>query len=305
MTPGLVQRHHDYVLGPDQDSRLATVAAGQTIGGIVLKTDLDAPFALRSRAMRVRYSSTSTQPFLQNLLVRWAGPNRDYRSQDFIRQSLLGPYFGQWGNPIPVFPQVVYPRGSDITVDVRNDGADDLTNLTLYFRGVKLFAPGAVRFYDYPSNISTFPFVYPIGQYQDSDGLTLIRSVQVLQGPLRQTFKVKGDADFVIRGGQSWIAYAAPAGFTPHEIFVTLRDEDEKAYSNAPVHVDILFGNSAQAPQGIIGAGPNSPGIFYPEIYVPKNHLMYLDVTRDDSSYVNAAAVDFPLSFTGQKVFQK
>ena len=31
MTPGLIQRHQDYVLGPAQDSRLTTVAAGASI----------------------------------------------------------------------------------------------------------------------------------------------------------------------------------------------------------------------------------------------------------------------------------
>ena len=301
---GLIERHQDYVLGPNQDSRLASVAAGQTIEGIKLKLDSDAPFALRSRAVRVFSDTLGPRAVpLNHLLLRWAGPDRNYQSQDFIRQTLLGPYLGQFGNPLPVFPQVVYPKGSEITVDLRNDSiGDTLTNLTLYFRGVKLFAPGAVKSYEYPANIGLLPFAYPIGQYSDTDGLTLVRSVAVTQGPLRQTFKVKGDADYVIRGGQCDLAFAA-GGNPVYEVFVTLRDEDEKPYSNDAVHVNILFGNSA----GTLRAecGPNSPGLFYPEIYVPKNHLMYLDVTRDDVLFQGAVAADVAMNFTGQKVFQK
>ena len=162
MTPGLIQRHHDYVLGPNQDGRLASVAAGQTITGVELHLDTDAPFLLRSRAMRVAYDTEGfNQHALSSLLARWAGPNRDYRSQDLIRQALLGPYFGQIGNPIPVWPPVTYPRGGTILVDLRNDGTTALTNLTFYFRGVKLFAPGAVKSYEYPPTFSVLPFDYP------------------------------------------------------------------------------------------------------------------------------------------------
>lgn len=316
MTPGLVQRHHDYVLGPNQDGRLASVAAGQTITGLALSLDSDAPFVLRSRAMRVKYTAderagSRVQSGLNHLLLRWAGPDRDYRSQVLIRQSMLAPYFGQLGNPIPVFPQVVYPRHGQIVVDITNDGTAALTNLTMYWRGVKLFSPGAVRSYGYPATFGGLPFVYPQGTYSDTDGLTLVRNVLVTQGPLRQTFKNKGDADFVIRAGQAGLPFSA----TPvNEVFVTMMDEDEKPYSNDAVHMDILFGNSHMStlyPAGTsfgvaaVGAGPNSPGLFFPEIYVPKNHLFYFDVSRTDVSYAGAVAVNLPVNFIGQKVFQK
>src|ERR1017187_6575519 len=316
MTPGLIQRHHDYVLGPNQDTRLASVAAGQTITGIVLPLDSDAPFVLRSRAMRVQYTAderagSRVQSGLNHLLLRWAGPDRDYRSEVLIRQSLLAPYFGQLGNPIPVYPQVVYPRHGQIAVDITNDGTAALTNLTLYWRGIKLFAPGAVKSYTYPDTFGVLPFTYPQGVYSDTDGFTLVRNIQVTQGPLRQIFRVKGDADFVIRGGQAGRPFSA----TPvNEVFITMRDEDEKPYSNDAVHMDILFGNSHMStlyPAGTsfgvaaVGAGPNSPGLFFPEIYVPKNHLFYSDVSRADVSFGGAVAVNLPVNFIGQKVFQK
>src|ERR1035437_5451862 len=132
MTPGLIRRHHDYVLGPNQDKRLATVAAGQSIAGLALKMDTDAPFVLRSRAIREKYDDLDEGDRLQilnGLKARWSGPDRDYRSQNLIRQSLLAPYYGQSGNPIPVYPQVVYPRGSTLWVDIANTGPRALTNL--------------------------------------------------------------------------------------------------------------------------------------------------------------------------------
>jgi hypothetical protein len=299
MTPALIQRHHDYVLGPSQDARLASVTPGQTLS-VELTTDNDAPFMLRSRAMRVKYASpftgVRTQPGLNHLLLRWTGPNRDYRAQHLVRQSLYGPYFGQLGNPIPVFPQVAYPRQSTITVDVSNDGSAELTNLTLYFRGVKLFAPGAIRSYDYPAKFGMLPFVYP----------QVVNNLPVTQlGPLRQIFRCKPDADFVFRAGQAGL----PFNETPvNEVFIQLKDEDEKPYSNAPVHIDVMFGNAdipASFIQQTVATGPNSPGLIFPEIYIPKNHIIYYDVTRTDASYANAAAVNLPISFIGCKVFQK
>lgn len=302
MTPGLIQRHFDYVLGPNQDSRLASVAAGKLVEGIVLRLDMDAPFILRSRAVRIQSAAEGDQMALESLLLRWAGPDRDFQSQNLIRQSLVGPYFGQVGNPMPVFPQVVYPRGGQIMVDLLNDGASTMTNVSLYFRGSKLYSPGDVKSYGYPNTFGGLPFAYPQGMYSDTDGLTLVRNVAAIQAPLRQTFKVKGDADFVLRAGQA----GNPFG-TAIEVFATLKDEDEKPYSNDAVHIEVLFGNSGAA-QGFgsatIGGGPNLPGVFFPEIYLPKNHLMYMDVSRHDT-IPGSVTEDIPFTFIGQKVFAK
>jgi hypothetical protein len=123
---------------------------------------------------------------------------------------------------------------------------------------------------------------------------------------LRQTFKVKPDADFVFRAGQA----GNPFSNTPlTEVFAILRDEDEKPYSNDAIQIDILFGNSGGAtvfPGTLapIGGGPNLPGVFFPEIYIPKNHLMYMDVSRNDTAG-GAVTQDIPFTFIGQKVFQK
>ena len=83
--PALQERMHTYVLGPTQDSRLASVAAGAYISGVELQLDSDAPFVLRSRAVRQAYDSSLTQNNLQFLKTRWTGPVQgDFRQQDYI-----------------------------------------------------------------------------------------------------------------------------------------------------------------------------------------------------------------------------
>lgn len=308
MTPGLIQRHFDYVLGPNQDPRLALLTPGQSLS-CVLGLDSDAPFLLRSRAVRVRYNTARQQTGLQGILARWSAPNRVFQSQDLIRQVLIGPYAGQIGNPMPVSPEVFYPRQAAINVDIKNDGAAELANVTFYFRGVKLFGPGAVKSYTYPAKFGLLPFVYPQGTYSDTDGLILVRQLPVNTGPIRYIFRCKPDADFVLRGGQAG-DFELSANST-NEVFFQLKDEDEKPYSNDLVHSDILFGNSGFEPTFLngafptVGGGPNSPGLFYPEIYIPKNHVIYFDISRNDAYVGGAVPVDYPISFIGQKVFEK
>jgi hypothetical protein len=54
-----------------------------------------------------------------------------------------------------------------------------------------------------------------------------------------------------------------------------------------------------------ICCGPAASGLFYPEIYVQKNHSMYYELSRNDSSFAGAVAVSFPVDLMGMKVFQK
>ncbi len=137
--PTFQERHHDYVLGPNQDARLANVAAGAVIEKVTLTLDTDAPFVLRSRALRQKYTAALRQNGLQFVATRWTGPNRDYRQQDFVLESLQMANFGQCGNPGPVCPSITYPAAGNILIDVYNTGSAAITNLTFYFRGVKLF----------------------------------------------------------------------------------------------------------------------------------------------------------------------
>jgi hypothetical protein len=124
---------------------------------------------------------------------------------------------------------------------------------------------------------------------------------------VRSIFRPKPDSDFVLRGIQAGPSFSR----TTYEVFITLMDENEKPYSNAPVHVDVLAGRSfmtAAYPSGTsvlapIGTGASNPGLFFPEIYVPKTHILYYDLVRSDAGFAGAAAQDFPVTFKGMKVF--
>jgi hypothetical protein len=307
---GWIQRHFDYVLGPNQDANLASVPAGRTIE-LQLKVRADAPFVLRSRALRVQPDATTkAQAGLNHVTARFAGPDMLFRSENFIRQTLLSPYAGQIGNPFPVYPEIYYPPNSHFRVDIINDGTSAITNLYLYFRGFELYREGAVKSFDYPKKFGVLPF----SRLETVSSVT-VSAGQTSQPAIRKTFTIQTDADFVCRSGQSgFLANQDASGNPVVEVFVKLKDIDEKPYSNDFVHADILFGNSGQqqtfpagSSSGVspVQGGPNSPGIFFPEIYMPKNTTWYIDVARNDSSFAGAATIDYPIALSGCKVFEK
>lgn len=302
--PAYQERHHDYVLGPNQDSRLTSVAAGAVVEKIKLTLDPDAPFALRSRAVRQKYAAEVRQTALQGLSTRWCGPAQDYRMQTFIPERLQMADYGQAGNPGVIFPQIVYPASGVIQIDIFNEGAAAITNLTFYFRGVKLFPWGAVPGYSYPPKMSALAFTYPV----------LISALGVSETRLGQTFTVKPDADFVIRAGQATAPFTG-AGRTLSEVGIILRDFNKKPYSNDFVALDILFGAGSwprstpmgPTPQfsGPFTAGPSQPGLLYPEIYLPANHQLIYDVQRTDGVVGSNQSEDLYVNLIGSKVFPK
>jgi len=305
MTKPLFQeRHHDYVLGPNQDGRLASVAAGAVIEKVKLTVDSDAPFALRGRAVRQKYSDALTQAGLAGISTQWCGPAQDYRMQTFIPERLQMANYGQAGNPGPVFPQIVFPANGVIQIDVMNTGASAVTNLTFFWRGVKLFPWGAVPGYTYPRKMAALSFCYPI----------LVNDLGVSELRLNQVFTVKPDADFVIRGGQA-TAPSTGAGRTLAEVAMILRDFNKKGYSNDFVPLDILFGAAAWPDTIPLGptpsfvapfaTGPSQPGLYYPEIYVPANHQMIYDIQRTDGVSGSNQAEDVYINLIGSKVFPR
>jgi hypothetical protein len=311
--PQFQQRHQDYVIGPNQDKRLASVAPGQLITGIEFQLDPDAPFLLRGRAYRVAYDTLAsrTQVGLQNLAWRWTGPDQDFRSAQLIPQNLQMAYGGQSAAFKPVYPQIFFPARSTVTMEVQNLSATDtLTNLTLYLRGVKLFPFGMNPAYTYPPKVRMTQYGYGINYMSPPDPNNLTAAIQNLltaDSRLLQTFQVKNTGDFVIRSLQAGPSYAPFA----LEVGLILRDENRKAYSNDFVHFEVLAGpsggNYATGSAGsvpAIGTGNSAPGILFPEIYVPANHVLYYDIQRADSGYVGAATIpNFPVTLLGSRVY--
>jgi hypothetical protein len=327
MTPstqrGEQWRHHDHVFS------VPPLAAGALIQAIPFQFDADYPFELRAMAARVPYSSTvgatfGTQLGLNQIAMRWSGPTQDYRQTAGVGQSgsglvplniMLGPYFGQLGNPSPVYPAIRYPRSSFMLFDIQNNGPNTVTGLQIFLRGVKVGPWGSWSTATYPKQISRMlPFWYPSQTVSASvpnpalSTLTLpVNGGAILNNP----FVPDIDSDFVFQFGQAGINGA-------YEVFITLRDEGWKPYSTdgtghpAPVHADILFGRAgfpAVFPCGPasfvapVGPGPSQPGLIVPEIYIPKSHRMFYDIQRNDSAYAGAAPVAYPMTWGGMKVY--
>jgi hypothetical protein len=297
MTPRFQQRHQDYVM------HFPPLVPGQLMQGIPFVLDPDAPFILRSRALRLPYNQAREQAGVQFVSLRYTGPDGAYRAQTLIPQYAEMVNFGQMGNPKPVWPNIQYPASASILVDVQNTStALTLTGLTLYFRGVKLFPYGSIPSYGYPSKCKLQSFTYP----QPLNALPVTQPENTLQ----QLFKVKPDADFVLRSIQAGPAVAP----LPWEIFIQLMDENLKPYSNKPVHLDVLAGNSAMpatfpigpvpAYVSPVGTGASNPGVFFPELYIPASHLLYYYISRSDVGYPGAVPLNYPLAFNGAKVYR-
>ncbi len=302
MTPKLQERFFIYVLGPGQDSRLASIASGVTIQEVNLRTDDDAPFVLTGRSVRHAYTSDLDQADLQGLKTRWSGPTKDYRQQEYVRESLQSAYYGQFGNPKPIIPQIYYPSRSVLSVDLQNTGASTITNLSFYWWGYKLFPAGAVPAYTYPRRMGSQTFAYPV----------TVTSLGVSEYRYDQIFTVKPDADFVFRAGQGIPIFSTEGGRTLAEVSIRLKDNHKQAYSSDFVPFDVLFG-TGQFPAvvpigptpslvGPFGTGPSSPGLVYPEIYLPRNYQLLYDLHRADGAGGSNQAETFTFSLIGSKV---
>jgi hypothetical protein len=308
----MIPLHYDYVLGPPMTSLdadwtgqtdLQTVAPGALIQGIPLNLEPDAPFLLRSIAVRYTYptmkSCQRTQPGLTGLRIRFTGPNANYLQQGYVPVNLMMAYGGQLGNPAAVWREVYYPPQATILLDLSNDSTSTLSNLTFYFRGVKLFAPGQRPSYTYPDPMSTRMFRYPL----------TVGSLGVTESRWNIPFTAVQDSDFVLRAAQ-----AGTQDKAFFEVFFRLRDENHYPFSSRPVHVDTLFGQAGDTPQYSAGSdttvvpyevGPANPGLWFPEIYVPRQHQLFYDVYRNDAAYstCTAGSEDYPITLIGAKVF--
>jgi hypothetical protein len=232
-----------------------------------------------------------------------------------------------------IYEEFVYPPGGTIWVDVGNTGDAPITNARLLFRGSKLYTDGTMWSPTYPERMAVLPSIYQI----------VVPGVPLVQAsPLENLLTINNDADFVFRCGvcDAFTLTSPPpsgslqftaglfqmisstgqaqgvtnpfdptqdiaGGVGPTNVFVQLRDENRKAYSNVPIHVNDLFGQGLPTPFGT-GSDDDqvlfTPGLITPEIYLPRRHSLYFDVTRNDTSGV---PVDLYFRFIGMKVFQR
>ena len=287
----MIERHQDYLF------TVTSVPVGG-VRRVPLKLDTDAPFALRL----VRSRGVGLNGW------KFTNPHQADQS-NALRTDWITPVLPTAG-PYPsrgsiVYEEMVYPVGANILVDIGNATEEPLTNAQVLFRGSKLFQDGSLWSPTYPARMAVLPSVYQV----------IVRNVPAVGQVLNNQLTINNDADFVYRWGVcDAFTVAVDGGPTPQpgpgqfqftNVTVQLRDEQRKAYSNAPVHINDLFGVGLPTPNGT-GTDDDqvlfTPGLMTPEIYIPRRHSLYFDVIRNDAGQV---PVDLYFRFGGMKVFQR
>lgn len=294
----IVERHHDYQL------TVASVPPGG-VRNVPLQLDSDSPFALRL----VKSRNLGPSGFM------FENPRRMYTSSNFqtdlIQDVLTNNYLPSRG--IVQYPQMVYPPGASIVCDIANTTNAALTNVKLLFRGSKFYDSRAISLPTYPPRFGALPFTYQ----------TVVANLAASGALSRSTdnqLQVRRDADFAFRcgvadpftlavdGSASSAGSIAQPNFL--NVYVQLKDESRKAYSNEPIHINDLFGQQAPFVDGPEGNLNNDsvlwlPGNLTPEIYIPRDHSLYFDVFRfdDPSNFSTGRPVNLYFRFVGAKVF--
>jgi len=302
----LIERYQVYQL------TVPTVPVGG-ITDVPLQLDSDAPFLLRlvrSRGIGLNgwRFQTARKTWQSNALrTDWSLPMDPLGSPYPTRGAI-------------VYPELVYPASAQIVVDIGNTTGEELTNARLMFFGSKLFRDGALFSPTYPAKFSTLPFCYPTDVLQ----LPLAASATAPAIQRDVQLRVLQDADFVYRygvcdpftigveGGIVPLGFFAGVQPSYDELYVQVRDESRKAYSNEPIHINDWFPQglpptNAGAPlspagQDQQGVSPSFPGLVVPEIYIERQHALYIDLYRYDTT---GFPVDLHFRFQGAKVFKR
>lgn len=304
----MVERHFDYMFV------VPSIPSGGYIEGVPFQLDGDAPFSCRGLGLRITPPVDSReQTNLLSTRINWTNRTGAYLAQDAVPSiQFFAGAWGQGGRFRPVRPQQPYPPNGVIRVDLFNDSGQDLTNVQFMFRGTKLYADGIVSSYTYPQNVvRTQDFTYQSGKDTNQDPAIILPTVG---DSGRRVLQINGDADFVLRGGLAglWTSSGnggqfSTTGYT--EVYAQISDNRQMPYSNVPIHVDWLFGGnlgsmSVNYTPGL--SGPAAPGLFVPEIYLPRNQTMYYQLTRNDAAYtgvVDNLPVRMSIAWVGTKVY--
>ena len=264
------ERFQVYVLN------VGNLAAGQSTDvDLPLLLDSDAPFVLKGRGGRCKNDPRYFQAGMNGLLVRYRDAVGNYASDAPVPWYLDVPGNGFGGAWAPVYPEKIYPPQGMLLTTVSNTGpgAVNLTNVHLYYVGVKRF-PASTPWETYPQKCSVKDYVYsywnlsPTSPQLPFQGALMGPSAQLLNIPIT----IQTDADFVMRSAQAGV-YGLPnlpPDYTPNfymELFVLLMDRWRKPYMNAPVHIDWLFGGGHQS---VVTASTGAAGALNP-FFLPNN----------------------------------
>lgn len=183
----------------------------------------------------------------------------------------------------PVYNQVTYGPNSVIQVRVTNLSGAGFTDAYIVFRGTKLYYQDLIYTPTYPDRYNGVPYLFPIQWPIDPNALPNItigasRTIRDIR------IQPKG-ADFVFRGGTMALIEGSNA-----DVRLLFRDQWGRPYASDFIHWQWLLSNDLA----------QRPGIFYPEIYIPKDRILLVDVQQNE-----AATAVMNLVLNGQRVFPK
>lgn len=254
----------------------SALTAGFQQLGVELKTDSDAPFRMTGIALYVFDAANVALAAAGNikLTVRFARPDGSWVQKHLSSAQAINPfdagavtgaglfqapYFGYFS---PLATNILYPAGSSIQFDFADLAAQTTGTVLAVCIGTKLFDPAAIWQPPYPAKYTARPYFGYNVQFDPS------------QLPIKDLpFNVAPDADFVWQYGAQ--TDQPPAGqLFPVGAFrglgIRVRDWTGKYYMNDFIPIELLFGFD----------NSQTPGLIYPEIYIPKNQALYLDLVQ-------------------------
>jgi hypothetical protein len=268
------ERHKDYelVFG---NLNPATVSPAQQF-----KVNSDGPFCLREIALTGAGGQS-----ISSFGVKFTDPFNRFLEQDYIAMHGEIPYGGSWPVLTPMIPQLIYPPNSNIVAYLNNTNPlDELVNGRVLFRGVTLFPDQTVlNRQQYPKYFREMPYRFPQ------------KVTQSITPSNDNIVNVTSDADFAMRG--FLITQPGPAfnSFLGLDFTIEIKDQNGKLYQGDTTKTTPVFFNSIAGE-----AMAHRPGLFEPEIYLPKNSSFYFDLV----SPAGSLPFTFYISFFGAKIFE-
>ncbi len=266
----VIGRHYDYQV------RMGAISNGATSKIMELPIQLGAPFCLRGvGGYNVAAGSFATAA-LTGGFIEFTDSQDQWLATEEIGISADWPGGGLDAQYEPVYQQIVYGPESVIQVRLKNSSGADWADPRIVFRGSQLFFKDRMYAPSYPACYNAFPYSFP---------------VEVARTPTAagQSFRdiplqVLG-ADYALRGAVLTLISGAIA-----DLEVTLKDQAGRPYSNDFIHHNWLFSTALA----------QRPGIFYPEIYLPKDRILLMDLFQGAN-----AAFNVEISTMGVRVFPK
>lgn len=233
-----------------------------------------APFCLRAIGGYIVSEEHVVTPMTDGFL-QFMNPQDQFLQVEAIGTSGDWPSGGFNALYEPVYNQVPYPANSVLTVKLTNQSGGTWYSPRLVFRGAKLYYSDRIYSPTYPECYTSYPYSQPLT-------LALSANTTIQDIP----FQVTG-ADFALRGGVLQIDSSVSGNM--NDLRLKLKDQEGRPYSSDFIHHQWLLSTSLA----------NRPGIFYPEIYLPKDRILLVDAQQ----FSPAATVQ--LVFSGERIFPK